>query len=308
MRTQPWGDIWCSDVMRFLQGLPSESVNCVVTSPPYFGLRNYSVDGQIGLEDSPQAFIARLVELFEEVRRVLREDGTLWLNLGDSYASGEVGRHDSRSEREYGARMNGERQQKTLSTGLPPKNLIGIPWRVAFALQDAGWWLRSDIIWCLSGGTRVYAKTQKGEMPMTIKDMVRLDPATVQLWNGKRWTQVLGWNETPRSDDPIEIELRSGERIGCTPAHEWPTQRGLVRADELRVGDVIQTCRLPEPSQLSMPTMIDHNAWPQPAHRLDCAHRAEALPTLRHVSASIDRTDDPGGLPGGRCCARPLYG
>jgi hypothetical protein len=129
--------------------------------------------------------------------------------------------------------------------GLKPKDLCGIPWRVALALQADGWYLRSDIIWCLSGGTRVYARTQKGEMPMTIKDMVRLDPATVQLWNGKKWTQVLGWNESPRPDNPIELTLRSGERVGCTPGHQWPTQRGLVRADSLQVGDVIQRTRLP---------------------------------------------------------------
>ena len=92
---------------------------------------------------------------------------------------------------------------------------------------------------------------------MLIKDLVRLDPSTVQLWNGHKWTQVLGWSQTPRPDVTYEIELRSGERIGCTAGHIWPTQRGNVRADELRVGDVIQTCRLPEPENPKRPDGLD---------------------------------------------------
>jgi len=92
---------------------------------------------------------------------------------------------------------------------------------------------------------------------MTIKDLVRLDPSTVKLWNGHKWTQVLGWSQTPRPDVTYEIELRSGERIGCTAGHLWPTQRGNVRADELRVGDVIQTCRLPEPENPKRPDGLD---------------------------------------------------
>jgi len=147
-----------------------------------------------------------------------------------------------------------------LRWGLKMKDLAGIPWRMAFALQADGWSLRSDIIWCLSGGTRVYARTQKGVGPMTIKDMVRLDPKTVQLWNGEKWTRVLGWSPTTRFSEAYEIELRSGEWIGCTAGHQWPTLRGNVRAYELRVGDVIQTCQLPcdEPK---VPSRLSDVGW-----------------------------------------------
>nr|WP_308420315.1 DNA methyltransferase [Kroppenstedtia guangzhouensis] len=94
-------------------------------------------------------------------------------------------------------------------------------------------------------------------MPMTIKDLVRLDPSTVRLWNGEKWTRVLGWSQTPRPDVAYEIELRSGERIGCTAGHVWPTERGNVRTDELQVGDVIKTCRLPEPENVKQPSGLD---------------------------------------------------
>ncbi len=140
------------DVMDGLRRLPDESVHCVVTSPPYWGLRNYGVDGQIGLEATPEAFVARMVEVFADVRRVLRADGTCWLNLGDSYASGEVGRKDRgiTSDPSCGANekwIGSKRQHHRAQTGLKPKDLVGIPWRVAFALQADGWYLRQDIIW-----------------------------------------------------------------------------------------------------------------------------------------------------------------
>lgn len=133
----------CRDILR---EMPDQSVHCVVTSPPYFGLRDYGIAGQIGLETTPDAFVAEMVAVFREVRRVLRDDGTLWLNLGDSYANdGKWGGHTG------GKHVNalhcspiGRNKQYT---GLKPKDLIGIPWRVAFALQADGWYLRQDIIW-----------------------------------------------------------------------------------------------------------------------------------------------------------------
>ncbi len=144
-----------ADVMDGLRQLPDESVHCVVTSPPYWGLRDYGVDGQIGLEATPEAFVARMVAVFAEVRCVLRSDGTLWLNLGDSYASGTKG--DNRTDaqerpREAAGFHSGSGKRwatgvRKVDAGLAPKQLMGIPWRVAFALQADGWWLRSDIIW-----------------------------------------------------------------------------------------------------------------------------------------------------------------
>ena len=253
------------DALEVLKTLPPGIVQCCITSPPYWGLRDYSVAGQFGLEATPDEYIARMVGVFREVKRVLRDDGTVFLNLGDSYA-----RDPKKGVKfEAGERTYMQNRQATegnrgpqVPVGLKPKDLCMIPARVALALQADGWWLRSDIIWCLSGGTRVYARTQKGEMPMTIKDMVRLDPSTVQLWNGERWTQVLGWNRVPRPERTYEIELRSGERIGCTAGHLWPTQRGTVRADDLMLGDIIQTAILPEPLIPLSPRHIDSEvAW-----------------------------------------------
>ena len=139
----------CIEGMRRLEG---QSVNCVVTSPPYFGLRDYGHDGQIGLEASPDAFVAKLVEVFREVRRVLRDDGTVWLNLGDSYAGSGKERNADGSHQEGGKQgtSRGTIEGKLVKTHAPdckPKDLIGIPWRVAFALQADGWYLRQDIIW-----------------------------------------------------------------------------------------------------------------------------------------------------------------
>jgi DNA modification methylase len=137
------------DCRTILPTLPAESVHCVVTSPPYWGLRDYGVAGQIGLEPTYEAFIAEMVAVFREVRRVLRKDGTLWLNLGDSYVSGGGTGHQGK----HGERYNRTHTQRALlkavpvSSGLKPKDLCGIPWRVAFALQSDGWWLRQDIIW-----------------------------------------------------------------------------------------------------------------------------------------------------------------
>ena len=151
------------DCRYVLKTLPEGSVNCCVTSPPYFGLRDYGCAGQIGLESTPDAYVAELVAVFREVRRVLRDDGTLWLNLGDSYAG---------SWGNAGGQNRGKGTQRPITVGsvvtdqserngcfvppakygfsdigVKPKDLIGIPWRVAFALQSDGWYLRQDIIW-----------------------------------------------------------------------------------------------------------------------------------------------------------------
>jgi DNA modification methylase len=139
-------ELYHGDCLEVMAGLPAGSINTCVTSPPYFGLRDYEVDGQIGLEDTPEAFVGRLVEVFREVRRVLRDDGTLWLNLGDSYArnpaKGTTGTPNGRN-----VAVMGYSGGAGIPNGLKEKDLIGIPWRVAFALQADGWYLRQEIIW-----------------------------------------------------------------------------------------------------------------------------------------------------------------
>jgi DNA modification methylase len=136
------------DALAVLRALPAEHVQCVVTSPPYYGLRDYGVDGQIGLEETPAAYVAKLVEVFREVKRVLRSDGVAWVNLGDSYAS-QAGQQVDQSNTSRNGTQQGAWNGKSRKPpqGLTPKNLLGIPWRVAFALQDDGWILRSDVIW-----------------------------------------------------------------------------------------------------------------------------------------------------------------
>ncbi|WP_165856763.1 DNA-methyltransferase [Marinobacter sp. JSM 1782161] len=152
MSFTPSYSVLIGDCTETLQQLGDQSVHCCVTSPPYFGLRDYGHEGQIGLEDTPDEYVARLVEVFREVRRVLRDDGTLWLNLGDSYArSPAKGQHKSGQSGDKNAyvydRGNGRASATFLGDGLKEKDIIGVPWRVAFALQADGWYLRQDIIW-----------------------------------------------------------------------------------------------------------------------------------------------------------------
>ncbi len=143
------------DALGGLRRLPSDSVQCVVTSPPYWGLRDYNVEGQIGLEESLPQYLNRLVAVFNEVRRVLRFDGLLWLNIGDGYTSGNRGWRAP--DKKNPARAMSTRPDTP--EGLKPKDLLGVPWRLAFALQQDGWYLRSDIIW-----------NKPNAMPESVKD------------------------------------------------------------------------------------------------------------------------------------------
>lgn len=151
------GTLYQGDALETLRRLPDGSVHTCVTSPPYWGLRDYGVEGQIGLEETPEEYVEKLVAIFREVRRVLRDDGTLWLNLGDSYASkpcGGIG-HNAK----VGNTKKAIQKSAGVPAGLKPKDLVGIPWRVAFALQADGWYLRSDIIW-----------NKPNAMPESVKD------------------------------------------------------------------------------------------------------------------------------------------
>ncbi len=143
------------NALSVLQALPAESVRCVITSPPYWGLRDYGIDGQIGLEPSLPQFLNRLIAIFSEVRRVLTADGTLWLNIGDGYTSGNRGYRAA--DKKNPARAMSSRPPTP--DGLKPKDLIGVPWRLAFALQDDGWFLRSDVVW-----------NKPNAMPESVKD------------------------------------------------------------------------------------------------------------------------------------------
>lgn len=140
------------DSLELLKLLPAGHVQCCVTSPPYWGLRDYGVSGQMGLEKTPDAYIKKMVELFREVRRVLRDDGTLWLNIGDCYAQSSYGSGGGWALQEHGyadapAQSRSVFKDPGYDAGIPNKNLVGIPWMLAFALRADGWYLRMDIIW-----------------------------------------------------------------------------------------------------------------------------------------------------------------
>ena len=138
------------DCLAVLANLPDNSVHCCVTSPPYFGLRDYGHPDQIGLEASPEAYVTKMVSVFREVRRVLRDDGTCWINIGDSYASDTKGSGGTGKSTLVGTPNDGNGQlfdARRVDCGIPAKNLIGIPWLLAFALRADGWYLRQDIIW-----------------------------------------------------------------------------------------------------------------------------------------------------------------
>lgn len=186
----PYNEILVGDALEQLRALPAQSVHCVVTSPPYWGLRDYGVPHQLGLEPTPDEYVEKMVVIFREVRRILRLDGTLWLNLGDCYATGAGMVGDSPGGGEQGARWLGDvqrhRDERRRTTrdgthcgkhtaiaargpmnqpnrmpipGLKPKDLVGIPWRVAFALQRDGWWIRQDNIWA-----------KRNPMPESVRD------------------------------------------------------------------------------------------------------------------------------------------
>ena len=158
--------IYYGNCINVLQTFPNKSINCCITSPPYYGLRDYGVSGQIGNEDTPEQYIENLVVVFDEVKRILKDDGVLWLNLGDSWAGSNQGAGTKnptlKQVSNHGTNyMTAERHKSKLSklNGYKPKDLIGIPWMAAFALREAGWYLRQDIIWA------------KGNpMPESVKD------------------------------------------------------------------------------------------------------------------------------------------
>jgi len=140
--------IHCGDAAKVLHALPGDSIDCIVTSPPYYGLRNYDTDGQIGLEATPEEYLKRLTEVFIACRRVLKADGTMWIVIGDSYAGSGRGIGDiNKKGIQQKASYVGEFCKPYRITGYKNKDLIGVPWALAFALRDAGWYLRQDIIW-----------------------------------------------------------------------------------------------------------------------------------------------------------------
>ena len=239
------------DVLERLKDLDDDSVDCVVTSPPYFNLRDYHAEGQIGMEKTPEEYVQKMVDVFREVRRVLKDTGTVWLNIGDSYCNSNgfarLTNEYKRKGRE-GAAANDRNLDALHEAGYKDKDLIGIPWMLAFALRNDGWYLRQDIIWCLSEYTMLYVRENTGYIrQMSIRELASRTFTDYSLWNGKEWTAV---TNIRKSDDPgkkIELIMGNGESIGTTLNHRWILKDGTeVEAKDLKEGDVLKKSYLPD--------------------------------------------------------------
>jgi DNA modification methylase len=219
------------DVREKLAELPDESVHCVVTSPPYFGLRDYGVPGQIGLEPTPDAYVAEMVAVFREVRRVLRKDGTVWLNLGDSYNNRTKVRTTSHqpalngfADDNWAARAASGGVRMSRSDGdLKEKDLIGVPWMVAFALRADGWWLRQDIIWA-----------KPNPMPESVTDRCTKAHEYVFLLSKSEryWFDAAAISEAASLNSHGALNGDPGFRARSTGNHSGPL--GLVSSDGTR--------------------------------------------------------------------------
>lgn len=217
------------DSLDELRELPAESVDCCVTSPPYFGLRDYGEPGQIGLEPSPDEYVEKLRELFHEVRRVLSTYGTLWLNLGDSYYSGRGNPGPNSDDEKQTARRGWQRTlDKPGQSWAKPKDLLGIPWRVAFALQADGWTLRNAIVW-----------HKPNAMPESVTDRLASDYEHVfMLTKSRRYWFDLDAIREPHAESTAasllrkrsgyeapgqrpQMDLRSMPEAGANPGSVW---------------------------------------------------------------------------------------
>ena len=217
------------DCRAVLAGLPDASVQCVVTSPPYYGLRDYGVDGQIGLERTPDEYVAEMVAVFREVRRALRDDGTLWLNIGDSYAAQRGGTHQPaetlaggrNGKTVDGARVNRDRHdgynptRNASAIGLKHKDLIGIPWMLAFAFRADGWFLRSEVIWA-----------KPNPMPESVTD--RPTKSHEQLFLLSKSAQYHYDAEAIAEPAAREYEIGCGTGSGWADTQQAKAQRGAA--------------------------------------------------------------------------------
>ena len=243
------------DALTELRKMESESVHCCITSPPYYGLRDYEVDGQLGLERRPEEYIEKIVVIFREVRRVLRRDGTCWVNIGDTYCcspSGAIGihstlegnRHSQEETRRAKSRMSFRRDRLNMHDdphrsvpGIKAKNLIGIPWRVAFALQSDGWYLRQDIIW-----------SKPNPMPESVKDrctksheyVFLLSKSEKYRYDWKAIREPVSYGDHPRNGCPGPEIKAPGQRkqAGFTTRRRQGTKQSVSSGWEVGPGQV----------------------------------------------------------------------
>ncbi len=223
--------LYHGDVLEVLREIPDQSIQCVVTSPPYWSLRDYGADGQIGMEPTLGEYIAGMVDVFAEVRRVLAVDGTCWLNLGDTYAGGGRGGNPDESVHKKQSSNAGTLYSPfAVPDGLKRKDLIGVPWRVAFALQEDGWWLRSDIIW-----------SKPNPMPESVTDRpTKAHEYIFLLTKSERYFYDAAAIREPAKDDgrgpglqspyaPPVLAAHRGARHDYNGKHKTDKQRGHSR-------------------------------------------------------------------------------
>jgi DNA modification methylase len=321
--------LYHGDAFEVLRTLPDRSVHMCATSPPFYGLRDYGMPGQIGLEESPDEWVARLVEVFREVRRVLRDDGTLWVEIGDSYnslASNQKGLAGSgMNERpkylEKGQDNFGGQRQSRLVPGLKTKDLLGQPWLLAFALRADGWYLRSEIIWA-----------RPNPMPESVTDRPTKAHSTVFLLSKSpryfydqeaireefqsRPQQRLTKNvDMPLGAARVAAGVQQGNPQGGNHVNRFAVQKETLLYECQKCG---RTCsRSRREKEHSCRERRELRAAPrrgtlaclrsQRPLRLDHPHRTNPLRPLRNLAAEAVSANDPGGnvrargVPGVRC-------
>lgn len=290
------------DVLEQLATLPDESVHCCVTSPPYWGLRSYLPKDhplkplEIGSEKTIEEYVAKMVAVFREVRRVLRSDGTLWLNLGDSYAQNGKHRDDSENEKDreravkrgydiggWGARgkagnqATADRAAGTAIGGLKPKDLCGVPWRVAFALQADGWWLRQDIIW-----------HKPNPMPESVTDrctkaheyIFLLSKSERYFFDNEAIKEPASENTHPRLSASLAAQITLARANGAQPCESNPNRYGVNPKNAVaQFGD--RACStLKQAASLEVNSRNKRSVWTIPSAPYSGVHFATFPPKL----------------------------
>lgn len=249
--------IICGDALAVLKEMPDEIVNCVVTSPPYWRLRDYGIKGQLGLETTMEEYIEKVVAIFREIRRVLRPDGTLWLNLGDKSIHswcGNQGKNGERCNRRTVPTPKGSKIPK----GLKPKDLAGIPWRIALALQEDGWWLRQDIIW-----------HKRNTMPESVKDRPTRSHEYIFLMSkSKRY-----YYDYKAIMEPASPDTHARYARGRSDTHKWadggPGDQTIARSFEHMLKPGVN----PKAGLVAPPTPAGWNTSERNHHTLDGRYR-----------------------------------
>jgi len=236
------------DSLKGLKNLPSKSINCSISSPPYLNMRNYGIEGEFGCAETPEEFVNQLCDYYDEVYRVLKDDGVVFVNLGDTYLGSGKGVWKGKENTKKESFKFTEKPKEKLGGWRKQKQLALIPFRFAIEMQNRGWLLRNNIVWCLSGQTELYCKNNSTNKisVRNIKDLYRTNYHDISLWTGEKWTPITHMVKKPQKERGVEILLRSGEKILATSDHIFPLKNGNEkRVSELNVGDILTSCILP---------------------------------------------------------------